>query len=82
MRLGAVAAVGRRLAVDRIDPPDFPGRAGLSATRVNLSRPGAAAKRGGQAKKAGANQPTRSLIKNDDAVSNTIARERNVGVAF
>ena len=57
--LRAIAAVGRRLAVDRIDIPDFPGRAGLSATRVNLSRPGAAAERGGKAKKAGADQRAR-----------------------
>src|SRR4029077_6960105 len=55
--LGAVAAGGWGLAVDRIDIPDFPGRAGLSATRVNLIRSGAAER--SKAKKAGCDQRAR-----------------------
>jgi hypothetical protein len=74
--LGAKPASRWRLAVDRIEIPDFPRRAGLSATRKNLSRVGAAAERGGQAKKAGADQRARRFLQNHGAISNTIARER------
>jgi hypothetical protein len=51
--LSAGAAIGRRLAVDRVDIPDFPYRAGLGAAGVNLGRAGAAAGRDGKAKNGG-----------------------------
>jgi hypothetical protein len=64
-----------RLTVDRIDPPDLPRGARLSAARVNLIRPSAAAKRGGKAEKADASERARRL-KSHGAISNAICPRR------
>src|SRR5262249_38087789 len=68
MRPGAVTPVGRRLAIDRIDPPDFACRAGLSTARIDLSRPDAAAERGGKTKKS-EDQRARPLVQSHGAIS-------------
>src|ERR1700678_3381499 len=53
------AARCRRLAVDWIEIPDLARGTGLSATRVNLSRPCVVAERGGKAKHADASKRAR-----------------------
>jgi hypothetical protein len=74
--LRAESAVGRRLAVDLIDPPDFARRAGLSATRVNLSRLGAGAERDGKTEKTGQDERARPLVQSHAAISDAIESER------